>query len=204
MSTEEQHRFEAIIIAVVHFFGSRNWDWRSRRLCSRAGPRSAHEYAIDTAWGTANYTEANNSGPITIGRRNLQAPGCATTERKYLLQYRNDRRNPSFPAPNNRAVGGIDCNHNGTFNDRIVKGPDGDRVDHLLLVRRERLWEQFGRDFDRRRRGERHFSDEVRGQHRVGRAPEPAYPTAAAASAGRHRLEHRGHGSESGTVIDQS
>ncbi len=132
---------------------------------------------IDTAaWGTANYTDTNNNRSITD--RNEIAKAWVRYDGTNIYFRIDTIGTPALAGTNFRAVGGIDCNHDGLFNDRIVNGPDGRPPDYLLR-RTERstcIPATPTRAVCSRSSGRSAVTTIRRGrrQHRVGRAAVPA------------------------------
>ncbi len=83
--------------------------------------------SVDTTlWGAASYSEPTNDSAIT-DRDDIKNAWVRYDGTNIYFRLET-WAGPVLSSNNNRAVGAIDCNHDGDFTDPIVNGPDGDRL----------------------------------------------------------------------------
>lgn len=82
--------------------------------------------SIDTTWGAASYSELTNDPSIT-DRDDIKNAWVRYDGTNIYFRIET-WAGPVLSNNNYRAVGAIDCNGDGDFNDPIVNGPDGDRL----------------------------------------------------------------------------
>lgn len=83
--------------------------------------------SIDATWGTADFTDATNNGPIN-DRDEIQMAWVRYDGTNIYFRVQTWAGQILSNTTSNRLVGALDCNQDGDFTDAIVNGPDGDRL----------------------------------------------------------------------------